>query len=60
MNVDALKSNQATADINSQRKKIVTTKAWDRYVEWKDGTQSWIPLKDVKSSNPLMMAEYAV
>ena len=60
MNADALKSNQATVYINSQRKKVVTTKGWDLYVEWKDGTHSWIPLKDVKSSNPLMMAEYAV
>lgn len=29
-------------------------------VEWKDGTTSWLPLKDLKDSNPIELAEYAV
>jgi hypothetical protein len=29
-------------------------------VEWKDGSVSWIPLKDLKASNPVQLAEYAV
>ena len=29
-------------------------------MEWKDGTTSWIPLKDLKESNPVQIAEYAV
>ena len=40
------------------RKKI-TTMGWKLKVEWTDGTSSWIPLKDVKESNPLETAEYA-
>jgi Reverse transcriptase (RNA-dependent DNA polymerase) len=37
-----------------------TTKGWKLLVEWKDGTNSWVPLKDIKHSNPLEVAEYAV
>jgi hypothetical protein len=29
-------------------------------VEWCDGTTSWIPLKDLKVSNPIKVTEYAV
>jgi hypothetical protein len=29
-------------------------------VEWKDGASDWIPLKDLKDSNPVKLAEYAV
>ena len=29
-------------------------------VKWKDDSQSWIPLKNVKESNPLETAEYAM
>jgi hypothetical protein len=37
----------------------MTTRGWDINVEWKDGTSSWIPLKDLKDSNPVKLAEYA-
>ena len=37
-----------------------TTKGWQIMVEWKDGTTSWIPLKEVKESKPVELAEYAV
>lgn len=36
-----------------------TTKGWDLQVEWKGGEQEWIPLKDLKNSNPIEVAEYA-
>ena len=29
-------------------------------VEWKDGSTNWLPLKDLKESNPVELAEYAV
>jgi Reverse transcriptase (RNA-dependent DNA polymerase) len=38
----------------------ITTRGWDLQVEWKDGTTDWIPLKDLKESNPIEVAEYAV
>lgn len=35
------------------------TRGWDVLVEWKDGTSSWLPVKDLKDSNPVKLAEYA-
>jgi len=37
-----------------------TTHGWDICVEWRDGSTSWLPLKDVKDANPLELAQYAV
>ena len=37
-----------------------TTKGWKLLVNWKDGSSSWVPLKDIKESNPVQVAEYAV
>ena len=36
-----------------------TTKGWKLQCQWKDGTTSWIPLKDMKEGYPLQTAEYA-
>ena len=35
------------------------TRRWDLLVEWKEGSSSWIPLKDLKASNLVELAEYA-
>ena len=37
-----------------------TTKGWKLLVAWKGGTSSWIPLKDLKESHPIEVAEYAL
>ena len=37
-----------------------TTKGWQLLVQWKDGSSSWTPLKDLKESNPVEVAKYAV
>jgi ribosomal protein L31E len=37
-----------------------TTKGWQLCVEWKDGTTSWERLADLKESNPVEVAEFAV
>ena len=29
-------------------------------VEWKGGSTDWVPLKDLKTANPLELAEYVV
>ncbi|KAL7551098.1 hypothetical protein ACHAWF_014292 [Thalassiosira exigua] len=31
---------------------IKTTKGWELLVEWKDGTSSWLPLRDAKEASP--------
>ena len=42
------------------RKRKVTTKGVELEVEFVDGTSSWVPLKDLKESNPIETAEFAV
>ena len=38
----------------------LTTRGWDLQVQWRDGSTSWVALKDLKESNPVEVAEYAV
>jgi hypothetical protein len=45
---------------NGTTRNKFTTAGWELQVEWKDGSSSWIPLKDLKDSNPIEVAEYAV
>ena len=44
---------------NGQKKPIKTTKGYKLLVRWTDGQQSWIPLKDLKESYPIQVAEFA-
>jgi hypothetical protein len=37
-----------------------TTKGWKLLVSWKDGTASWVALKDLKEAYPVQVAEYAL
>ena len=37
-----------------------TTKGWCLQVLWKNGTLSWEPLKNLKESNPVQVADYAI
>ena len=37
-----------------------TTAGWNLLVQWKNGTQEWVPLKILKKSNPIEVAEFAV
>ena len=37
-----------------------TTAGWKINVEFTDGETAWLPLKDVKESNPIELAEYAI
>ena len=36
-----------------------TTVGWKLLVKWKDGSETWIPLKDLKESHPVETAEFA-
>ena len=49
-----------TISSNGRKVPKQTTVGWDILVEFKDSTTAWIPLKEVKESNPLEMADYAV
>jgi hypothetical protein len=37
-----------------------TTQGWKLLVSWKDGSTSWVPLKDMKNSFPVELAEYVL
>ena len=45
---------------NGQKIPKKTTVGWQLLVEWKDGSTQWLDLKDLKDSNPIEVAEYAV
>jgi hypothetical protein len=45
---------------NGNKSRRRTTQGWELCVEWKDGSTSWIPLKDLKTSNPIQVGEYAI
>jgi transcriptional accessory protein Tex/SPT6 len=38
----------------------ITTQGWQLLMLWKDKLTSWVNLKDLKASNPIELAEYAV
>ncbi len=45
---------------NGKSEKKKTTAGWQLECQWKDGTTSWIPLKELKETNPVEVALYAV
>jgi hypothetical protein len=54
------KSDQYRIDKQSGKsEKKKTTAGWDLEVEWKDGSTSWLPLKDLKETNAVEVALYA-
>jgi hypothetical protein len=38
----------------------MTTAGWEMEVQWADGSTDWLPLKDLKDSNPIEAAKYAI
>ena len=58
-NPDALNvGEEFVTDQNGRKSRIKTTKDWMFLIKWKDGQESWIPLKDLKKSYPTKIAEY--
>jgi hypothetical protein len=58
--LDHRNDHTATPFVPGNGHKSKTTKGWYLQVLWKDGTTSWEPLCDMKESNPIETAEYAV
>jgi hypothetical protein len=46
-----------TCSGNKRRKE--TTKGWEILIQWKDGSTTWVSMKDIKDSYPVQLAEYA-
>jgi hypothetical protein len=49
-----------TVGFNGNRVPKKTTRGWKLLCQWKDGATSWVPLVELKDSNPVELAEYAV
>ena len=60
-NGNALSKDEGTFTTRTglQRKKL-TTRGWEFFVRWKDGTADWVALKDLKDSYPVILADYAI
>jgi hypothetical protein len=44
---------------NGNKRRRETTKGWEVCIQWKDGSSTWNPVKDVKEAYPVQLAEYA-
>jgi hypothetical protein len=49
-----------TTSRNGNRVPKKMTRGWQLLYQWKDGSSSWIPLVELKQSNPIILAEYAI
>jgi hypothetical protein len=56
---NAVESKDQYMQTKSGRRLRQTTAGWDLSILWKDGSESWIKLSDMKESNPIEVAEYA-
>jgi hypothetical protein len=44
---------------NGNQRRRETTKGWEILIQWKDGSTTWVSMKDIKNSYPVQLAEYA-
>ena len=58
-NKRAIEKSDQYRSANGKLTKKQTTAGWDLEVEWADGTTSWLPLKELKETNPVETALYA-
>ena len=60
--MDEIIDHRCTGDAANKGKgeNMKTTKGWELLVRWKDGSQSWVPLKDLKEAYMVQTADYAV
>jgi len=56
----AVKKADQMVVVNGRSSMKKTTKGWMLCVQWKDGTTTWERLSELKESNPVEIAEYAV
>jgi len=53
------KSDKWVITRRGQRRLRKSTAGWKLLVQWKDGSETWIPLKQMKESHPVETAEFA-
>ena len=59
-NDDAIPKEEGTYSASGVERKKRTTKGWQFYVRWKDGSADWVGMKDLKDSYPVSLADYAI
>jgi hypothetical protein len=59
-NGSAIASDDKWIQHGSNRQLCRTTQGWQLNVLWRDGSTSWEHLQNLKESNPIQVAEYAV
>jgi hypothetical protein len=60
---DGSELNQQDAFITTRsgtKRRRETTKGYEILVQWKDGSTTWVALKDMKNSYPVQLAEYSI
>ena len=57
--IDHRRTEEADVSSDIDKYKYKSTKGWYLLVKWKDGTESWKPLKDLKECYPVNVAVYA-
>ena len=53
------KADKYLITTSGQKRMRKTTVGWKLLVKWADDSETWIPLKDMKESNPVETAEFA-
>ena len=53
------KEDKCVVTRSGQRRLRKTTKGWKLLVKWKDGSESWMKLADLKEAHPVEVAEFA-
>ena len=53
------KSDKYVITRRGRKKLRTTTIGWSLLVQWSDGSETWVPLKDMKASHPCEVAEFA-
>ena len=56
----AVPISEGFAGEGTNRKAVITTKGWRLKILWTDGSYDWLPLSQVKESNLIECAEYAI
>jgi hypothetical protein len=54
------KDDMYVRSYNGTLRKRQTTQGWKLLVRWRDGTEAWVALRNIKESNPIEVAEYAI
>jgi hypothetical protein len=62
LRTDGMEVKQQDAFLTTRsgnKRRRETTKGWEILIQWKDGSTTWVSMKDIKGSYPVQLAEHA-